>query len=252
MKLPCVVEAACVLASLGLPNYSHPHSEISAAKMKKPETNPTAARSLAGYGRVFSGDTITETALDVSACVERVRQRDEEAARRLLHHLHPLVIKIVRANLPRRSSEDDLVQIVFMKIFANLDSYSGAVPIEHWVSRIAVNTCLKQIASEQARPELRFADLSVEQQAVVESLAGTTEELQPGQSLAAGEIVGNLLSRLESRDRLLLTLLHLEGRSPKEVEQITGWNGVVIRVRAFRARRKLKSHLQKLMKEGTL
>lgn len=219
--------------------------------MEIPETNPKTTRSLAGYGGAVSGNFMTEPALDVAACVERVRQRDEEAARQLLRHLYPLVIKIVLANLPRRSSEDDLTQIVFMKIFANLDSYSGAVPIEHWVSRIAVNTCLKQIAAEQARPELRFADLGPEQQMVIENLAGMAEELQPGQSLAAGEIVEELLSRLEPRDRLLLTLLHLEGRSPKEVEQITGWNGVVIRVRAFRARRKLKSHLQKLMQEGT-
>jgi RNA polymerase sigma-70 factor (ECF subfamily) len=192
---------------------------------------------------------MTEPALDVAVCVERVRQRDEAAARRLLQHLYPLVIKLVRAHLPRRSSEEDLVQVVFMKIFANLGQYSGAVPLEHWVSRIAVNTCLNQIAAEKARPELRFADLTEEQQMVIENLAETAAELQPGRSLAASEIVEKLLSRLEPRDRLLLTLLHLEGRSPREVGQITGWNGVVIRVRAFRARKKLKAHLQKLMKE---
>ena len=193
---------------------------------------------------------MTEPDLDVAACVERVRQRDEEAARLLLQHLYPLVIKLVRAHLPRRSSEDDLAQVVFMKIFANLDRYSGAVPLEHWVSRIAVNTCLNQIAAEKARPELRFADLTEEQQSVIENLAETSEEDQPGQSLAAGELVEKLLAQLDARDRLLLTLLHLEGHSPREVERITGWNGIVIRVRAFRARKKLKAHLQKLMKEG--
>jgi RNA polymerase sigma factor (sigma-70 family) len=192
---------------------------------------------------------MTEPDLDVAACVERVRQRDEEAARQLQQHLRPLVIKLVRAHLPRRSSEEDLMQVVFMKIFANLGQYSGAVPLEHWVSRIAVNTCLNQIAAEKSRPELRFADLDEEQQQVIEDLAGSAADLQPGQALAASEIVEKLLSRLEPRDRLLLTLLHLEGRSPREVRHITGWNGVVIRVRAFRARKKLKAHLQKLMKE---
>ena len=80
---------------------------------------------------------MTEPDLDVAACVERVRQRDEEAARRLQQHLYPLIIKLVRAHLPRRTSEEDLMQVVFMKIFANLGQYSGAVPLEHWVSRIA-------------------------------------------------------------------------------------------------------------------
>ncbi len=83
----------------------------------------------------------------------------------------------------------------------------------------------------------------------MENLAATEAELPPDQSLAARELVEKLLALLDPRDRLLLTLLHLEGRSTKEVRQITGWNGIVIRVRAYRARRKLKEHFQKLMKE---
>ena len=45
----------------------------------------------------------------------------EAAARALFNHLFPLVIKVVRAHLPRRTSEEDLVQAVFMKLFAKLD-----------------------------------------------------------------------------------------------------------------------------------
>jgi RNA polymerase sigma-70 factor, ECF subfamily len=194
-------------------------------------------------------NAMSESGLDVAACVERVRQRDEDAARLLMGHLYPLVIRLIRAHLPRRTSEEDMAQIVFMKIFANLDRYSGAVPLEHWVSRIAINACLNQIASEKSRPELRLADLSEEQCEVVERLAATADELPPDQSLAAREVVEKLLERLDPRDRLLLTLLHLEGRSTREVRRITGWNGIVIRVRAHRARRKLKGHFEKLMKE---
>src|SRR5579862_7234247 len=126
-----------------------------------------------------------EGLLDVAACVKRVRQHDEEAARLLLHHLYPFVIKLVRAHLPRRTSEEDLAQTVFMKIFASLDQYSGAVPLEHWVSRIAINTCLNQLKSEKVRPEWRRADLSEEQSQVLDNLATTPEELRPDQALAA-------------------------------------------------------------------
>jgi RNA polymerase sigma-70 factor, ECF subfamily len=47
----------------------------------------------------------------------------------------------------------------------------------------------------------------------------------------------------------VLTLLHLEGRSVTEVRQITGWNVPVVKVRAFRARRKLRKLFEKLMAE---
>jgi RNA polymerase sigma-70 factor (ECF subfamily) len=190
-----------------------------------------------------------EPSFDVAACVARVRQRDEDAARALFRHLYPLVARLVRSHLPRRTSPEDLVQTVFMKLFANLDRFSGAVPLEHWVSRIAINTCLNQVAAEKARPELRWADLSEEQTEAIEAVTAGPEELEPLHNLAAREIVEKLLDQLAPTDRLVLTLLHLEGRTVAEVRQITGWNVPVIKVRAFRARRKLRKHFEKLMAE---
>ena len=187
--------------------------------------------------------------LDVTACVKRARLRDEEAARALFRHLYPLVARLVRSHLPRRTSPEDLVQTVFMKVFASLDSFSGAVPLEHWVSRIAINTCLNQLAAEKARPELRWADLTEEQAQALESVTAGPADSDPLQNLAAREIVEKLLAQLAPADRLLMTLMHLEGRSVDEVRQITGWNGPVIKVRAFRARRKLRKHFDKLMAE---
>ncbi len=190
-----------------------------------------------------------EPSIDVAACVERVRRRDEDAARELFRHLYPLVARMVRSHLPRRTSQEDLVQTVFMKVFANLDRFSGAVPLEHWVSRIAINTCLNQLAAEKVRPELRWADLSEEQTEALEAVTAGPDELDPLQNLAAREIVEKLLKQLAPTDRLVLTLLHLEGRSVAEVRQITGWNVPVIKVRAFRARRKLRKLFEKLMAE---
>jgi RNA polymerase sigma-70 factor (ECF subfamily) len=190
-----------------------------------------------------------EPSFDVAACVQRVRERDQDAAQALFRHLYPLVARLVRSHLPRRTSQEDLVQIVFMKIFANLDRFSGVVPLEHWVSRIAINTCLNQLAAEKARPELRWADLSEEQTEALEAVTAGPEELEPLQNLASREIVEKLLEQLAPTDRLVLTLLHLEGRSVDEVRQITGWNVPVIKVRAFRARRKLRKYFEKLMAE---
>ncbi len=205
----------------------------------------------AGSTRIRAVNTAVmgEGVLDVAACVERVRQRDEEAARLLLHHLYPFVIKLVRAHLPRRTSEEDLAQTIFMKIFANLDQYSGTVPLEHWVSRIAINACLNQLRVERVRPELRWSDLSEEEGYVLQTLTATSSEMHPDQHLASKELVEKLLERLSPEDRLVIRLLHLEGRSIEEIKQITGWKGPLIKVRAFRARHKLRNHLAKLMTE---
>jgi RNA polymerase sigma-70 factor (ECF subfamily) len=192
-----------------------------------------------------------ESSFDVAACLQRVRQRDEDAARALFRHLYPLVARLVRSHLPRRTSPEDLVQTVFMKIFASLDSFSGTVPLEHWVSRIAINACLNQLAAEKARPELRWADLTEEQTQALEKVTAGSADSDPTQNLASREIVEKLLAQLAPTDRLVLTLLHLEGRSVDEVRQITGWNVPVIKVRAFRARRKLRKCFEQLMEEKT-
>jgi RNA polymerase sigma-70 factor, ECF subfamily len=183
---------------------------------------------------------------DASALVQAALQHDDEAARALVRKLYPLVAKIVRSHRTRRTAEEDLCQMIFIRVFQRLSQFSGKVPLEHWVSRIAVNTCLNQIESERVRPELRHADLSVEEQAVIENLATTTEELAPDRQFASRQLVEHLLTVLKPVERLAVDLLYLQGRSVEEIRKITGWSAALIKVRAFRARQKMKQQLAKI------
>ena len=70
--------------------------------------------------------------------VALVRRGDEGASRVLVERLYPTIAGIIRKHLPRREEEEDLIQEVFMKLFAKMDSYAGKQPIAHWASRIAV------------------------------------------------------------------------------------------------------------------
>src|SRR5437588_3914044 len=183
---------------------------------------------------------------DASAMVKAAIQHDDEAARALVRQLYPLVSQLVLTHRPRRTAEEDLCQMIFIKVFQKLSQFSGQVPLEHWVSRIAVNTCLTQIESEKVRPELRHADLSEEEEAVVKNLAVSSEELAPDNQLASRQLVEHLLGFLKPVERLIIDLLYLQGRSVEEIHQITGMGLAAIKVRAFRARQKMKAQLTKL------
>ena len=183
---------------------------------------------------------------DASALVKAALQHDDEAARTLVRQLYPLVAKVVRAHRPRRTAEEDLCQMIFIKVFQKLSQFSGKVPLEHWVSRIAVNTCLNQIESERVRPELRHADLSEEERAVVENLASSSDELSPDRRFASRQLVELLLAALKPVERLAIDLLYLQGRSVEEIHKITGWSTALVKVRAFRARQKMKNQLAKI------
>jgi RNA polymerase sigma-70 factor (ECF subfamily) len=171
---------------------------------------------------------------------------DEDAARELVRRLYPLVAKLVRAHRPVRSAEEDLCQMIFIKILQKLSQFSGTVPLEHWVSRIAVNTCLNQIQAEKARPELREADLSEEQANVLRNLAATTDDLAPDQSFASRQLVEHLMQTLKPAERLVIDLMYLQQQSVAEIRRVTGWSAALVKVRAFRARHKMRQLLSNL------
>lgn len=182
---------------------------------------------------------------DEPACLRRIAKGDEDAARDLLRHFHPFVVRLVRSHLPRRTSEEDLTQMIFIRIFQNLDRYSGKVPLAHWISRVAVNVCLNELRSEKRRPEWRLSDFDPETSAIIERLAYTeTDFSSPEEERVAKELLNRMLAQLSPEDRLLVTLLHLEERSVQEIHQMTGWSRAAIRVRAFRARAKMKKMLR--------
>ncbi len=190
------------------------------------------------------------TEAEVTASLQRARQGDEEAVLELFHHMYPQVAKLVQANLPAKEPAEDLIQKVCVKVLTHLNQFSGRVPFLHWVSRISVNTCLNQIRHEKHRPELRLADLSEEEASVVENLAGTSEELDPGDRVAASELVEKLLAGLRPEERLLVRLMYLEGRTLEEISGLTGWSAGSIKVRVFRARGVLRKRYAMLMKEN--
>src|SRR5260221_13206237 len=102
--------------------------------------------------------------------IARAKKNDESAARELIEFTYPIVIRIVRNHLPRRELEEDLCQDVFLKIFSRLHQFRADMPFDHWVSRIAVNTCIDQFRKQKVRPEFLWYDFSEEQQAVLDNL----------------------------------------------------------------------------------
>jgi RNA polymerase sigma factor (sigma-70 family) len=186
---------------------------------------------------------------DLAGCLRRVRERNQAAARELVEHLHPLVIRIVRAHLPRRTSEEDLTQEIFLKMFTRLDQYQGAVPFTHWVSRIAVTTCIDQLRAQKRRPEFRWSDLSEQEAEVLDAVTGDDSAVAPDDALAARELVQRMLEQLKPDDRMIVQMLDLEQKSIAEISVLTGWNSSLIKVRAFRARRKLQKLFAELRKK---
>ena len=186
---------------------------------------------------------------DLAECLERVRRRDQAAARELVDHLYPQVFRIVRSRLPRRVAVEDLMQDIFLKMFSRLEQYQGKLPFTHWVSRIAVTTCIDQLRRQQRHPEFRMADLSENEALVINQVTADDNDRAPDDAFAARELVEKLFAQLKPQDQLVLRLLDLEQKTIIEISAFTGWSGSLVKVRAFRARRKLRELFQKLQQQ---
>ena len=181
--------------------------------------------------------------------VSRVLAGDPDAGSALVQSLRPVIARVVRGRATRRNEESDLMQMVYLNVFANLDQFSGRVPLAHWVSRIAVNVCLKQYRHEHSRPELRRSDLTAEQEQMLDFLATSDRDVSPPQQMAATELGNALLGQLKTRERLMVNLLYLEGRTISETCAMMGMSNLAVRLLAFRARKKMKKIIDKLQNE---
>jgi RNA polymerase sigma-70 factor, ECF subfamily len=172
----------------------------------------------------------------------------EEAARILVDGLYPQIIAIVRRHLPFRLDEDDLAQEVFVKLFTGLHLYNTRRPLENWVSRVTLNVCRDHLRRRACRPELRWADLGEGERRAVEAVLQSRDA--PPEALAddARRLLHKLLDTLAANDRLVVTLIDIEEKSPAEVAALTGWSRVLVNVRAFRARRRLRKAVLALEK----
>jgi RNA polymerase sigma-70 factor, ECF subfamily len=177
---------------------------------------------------------------------------DESAARELVERLHPLLWRIVHAHLPRRTDPADLIQEVLVKMFTRLHQYRADSPFAHWVSRLAVTTCLDRLKHERRRPELRRADLNEGEAEVFEQMMSGTAQADGLDAMAARELADHLLDLLPPDDRALLRWLDLDGDSVSDIAARMKLGESAVKMRASRARTKLRAEVEALRAKGLL
>ena len=121
--------------------------------------------------------------------------------------------------------------------------------MEGWLTRIATNTCLNMIRSAKRRPESVISNLTEgENSWLDEKLADVAGEQQSAEKdVIASDLAERLLGVLSPEDRLALTMIDGEEASVKEVAEATGWSESKVKVRAFRARKRVREAMEKLM-----
>ncbi|MGC8989852.1 MAG: RNA polymerase sigma factor, partial [Verrucomicrobiia bacterium] len=177
----------------------------------------------------------------LAALLSRARARDAAAAEALVAAFYGAVMAVVERRRPKSVDAGDIAQEVFLKMFQRLDDFRGGPSeLEAWLRRTAFRTCLDHHRRQRSRPEVRWADLSEDERAALDAIGRGDTDYSPAERAGGRELVDLLLSSLSAKERLLIEMLNLENRGMEEVQQLTGWSEINIRVRVYRARRRLR------------
>lgn len=190
---------------------------------------------------------MSDSANDINpSLLESALRGDDEAWRRLVEALYPLVAGIIRNHLRREADRDDVAQEVFVKIFSNLGQFQGRQPFDHWVSRITLNACHDWLRKIAARPMVSYSDLGDDEREVLERTLADDEPAGNEPHTMLHELLDRLIAALAPREQIVIRLLDLEGKSVAEVCDLTGWGASKVKVTAMRARNKLSEQMKRL------
>jgi RNA polymerase sigma-70 factor, ECF subfamily len=175
---------------------------------------------------------------------------DESAFAEIMRRYSPRVFRFASRFFPQRSLVEEAAQEVFMKAFTELGGYEGRGSMEGWLTRITTNTCLNMLRSAKRRPQLTASDLTEAESSRVESAlaqAATEQHQSQERSFVAADLAGRVLQTLAPDDQLVLTMIDGEDASVKDVIEVTGWSESKVKVLAFRARRRMRAAVEKLL-----
>jgi RNA polymerase sigma-70 factor (ECF subfamily) len=186
-----------------------------------------------------------------SDLIAAVLKGDPASFEPLVQKYSPRIFAMARRYARREDEIEDVVQEIWSKAYQRLGTFRGEAPFEHWLMRLAVRTCYDFLRGHQRNRESSFTELTDAENDWLDRCV-TAPEQTTEDADAARQLVQRILEELPADARLVITLLEIEDRSVKEIAALTGWSPTLVKVRAFRARAKMKRILATLARDKYL
>lgn len=182
--------------------------------------------------------------------VGSVLNGDIDAFGLLVDRYQAKVLAIAGRRVPS-SEAQEIAQRIFIAAFKSLGGFSRKKPFEHWLAGIAVRSCCDYWRSSGYSRSLRLEPDEdycnwFEEIGQASSVEHCAKLLQRQETV---EIMNLCLSQLKPEDRAVLELVYFEDLPLKEVAGMMEWGLAKTKIKAMRARNKLRDNIKQLMKE---
>lgn len=173
--------------------------------------------------------------------VRRITDGDVNAYEHLVKKYKRYVFKIVNKHIPYEQVEET-AQDVFVRAYQSLPNFKKKSSFKQWLAKITVRTCYDFWRKAYRNRELPMSSLTENQKdwlGKVIAEQASQAFYEEGAQKEAAEVLNYALDRMSAEDRMVLELIYLEGLSGKEAAALLGWSVANVKIRSFRARKKL-------------
>ena len=174
--------------------------------------------------------------------IEAINNGDAKAYAQLVDRYKDLVYTLALRMLKHREEAEEVAQDTFIKVFKSLHKFKGDSKFSTWIYRVAYNTCLDNIKknkkhlSNVAIDEYTFNKLDT----IDNALDNIIKEEK-------SVLIKNCINKLPEDSSALLTLFYYEELSLDEISKIINVEVNTVKVKLFRARKKLAVILEQYL-----
>lgn len=176
--------------------------------------------------------------------IDKVLQGDTNAFAYLIDKYKNMVYTISIKIVKDHEDAEEIAQDCFLKAYQKLETFKGESKFSTWLYTIVYRNSISKIRKKNI--------VTTDIDAFVLDNHTTDLEFPQIEAIKNGEqkkYVAKAISNLKEMDALLITLFYLNENSVEEIEQITGLTKTNVKVKLFRARKKLFNELSFLLKD---
>ena len=171
--------------------------------------------------------------------IERAQSGDDAAFNTIVLAYRKRILGTVYRMIGRGDDVEDVGQEVFVRLYFSLKQLRAPQVFEPWLYRLTINACYDYLRKKRRVMDVRMADLSEEQVVAADVALSGKRALDEKEKESVKELLDILLDRVSAEDRALLTLKEVQGLSLKELSGIYEVNTNALKVRLFRARKRV-------------